>query len=83
MVYKLVEDENGLYQSQDGTIYDILEATNVLTPQGKNVGWTEYKNLNQAIESFNLTYIGPVEEPEEEVVEEDMISIILSEEVNK
>ena len=67
-VYKLVENENGLYQSQDGTRYDILEANIVLSSEGINVGWDTYKDLNQAIEGFNVIRIEVPIEPEEETV---------------
>lgn len=81
MVYKLIENENGEYKAADGLRYDLLEAINVMTPQGKNVGWTEYKDLEEAISAFNLVYVG--ENEEEEVPLEDIIAIMLSEEVNK
>lgn len=67
-VYKLEENENGLYQSQDGTRYDILEANIVLSSEGINVGWDAYKDLNQAIEGFNVIRIEVPIEPEEETV---------------
>lgn len=81
MVYKLIENENGEYKAADGLRYDLLEAINVMTPQGKNVGWTEYKDIEEAISAFKLVYVGIGEE--EEVPLEDIIAIMLSEEVNK
>ena len=56
-VYKLVENENGNYQSQDGTMYDILEVNNAVSPEGINVGWTPFDNLEQAMIVFGVTYI--------------------------
>lgn len=62
MVYKAVESEMGVYKATDGSLYDIMEAINVMTPQGKNVGWTEYNDIEEAATAFNLTYIGPQDE---------------------
>lgn len=81
MVYKKVESDNGAYKASDGSLYEIMEATNVMTPQGKNVGWTEYKNIEEAAAAFNLIYIGPQEEHAEPF--DDIFKQILSEEVNK
>lgn len=61
-VYKLIETENGVYQSQDGILYDLLEANNALSLEGLNIGWEEYRNLDAAIEGFNLIYVGNEEE---------------------
>lgn len=58
MVYKVVESECGPYVSHDGIFCDIMEAINVMTPQGKNIGWSEYENIEEAAAAFNLTYIG-------------------------
>lgn len=65
MVYKAVENEYGEYKNNEGILYDILEAINVMTPQGFNVGWSEYSNIEEAAAAFGLTYVGPQEEPEE------------------
>ena len=56
-VYKLVENENGNYQSQDDTVYDILEANNAVSPDGINVGWIPFENLEQAMNEFQVTYV--------------------------
>lgn len=80
MVYKAVENEYGSYRGSNGALYDILEALNVMTPQGKNVGWDTFNNIEEAAAAFNLTYVGPQDEDEEIV---DLLSEILSEEVNK
>jgi hypothetical protein len=79
MVYKAVKNKNGLYMDIDSTLFNILEATNVMTPQGKNVGWDEYASIEEAAKSFGLTYIG--EQDNDEIV--DLLNVILSEEVNK
>ena len=65
MVYKAVESEYGEYKNDEDVLFDIFEAINVMTPQGKNVGWSEYSNIEEAAAAFGLTYVGPQEEPEE------------------
>lgn len=62
MVYKAVESEHGAYKDEKGVFFDILEAINVMTPQGLNVGWSEYSNIEEAAAAFGLTYVGPQEE---------------------
>lgn len=83
MVYKKEINEMGAYQSADGTRYDILESTKVVSPLGVNVGWDEFKNIYEAAKAYGLTYIEP-EEPEEEPIDPltMMIQDILKEEVN-
>lgn len=56
MVYKKVQNEEGNYIGQDGNRYDILEAHEAYTPEGKNVGWEEFENLEKAAEAYELTY---------------------------
>ena len=80
MVYKKVPSDYGLYKASDGSLYDIMEAVNVMTPQGKNVGWTEYNNIEEAAAAFDLTYIGPQDENTDSLT--IMIQDILKEEVN-
>ena len=58
MRYKKVESECGPYQASDGSLYDIFEAINVMTPQGKNVGWDEFNNIEDASLAYGLIYIG-------------------------
>ena len=79
MVYKKVESECGPYQASDGSLYDIFEAINVMTPQGLNVGWDTFNNIEDAAAFYNLTYVG---EQDSESIEAD-IRRILNEEVNK
>ncbi len=57
MVYKKVQNEEGNYIDKQGTRWDILEAHEAWTPQGKNVGWDEYDNVEQAAKSYGLTSI--------------------------
>lgn len=62
MVYKAVESECGIYKNDEGVLFDIFEAINVQTPQGLNVGWDEYSNIEEAAAAFGLTYVGPQDE---------------------
>lgn len=55
MVYKATPSDLGLYIDESGKRYDILEATSVATPQGKDYGWTEYESIEKAAEGFKLT----------------------------
>lgn len=55
MVYKAMPSDLGLYIDESGKRYELLEATNVATPQGKNYGWTEYESIEKAAEGFKLT----------------------------
>ena len=62
MVYKAVECEMGCYIASDGSRYEIFEAINVMTPQGENVGWDVFSNIEEAAEYYGLTYVEPDEE---------------------
>lgn len=62
MVYKKVECEMGAYIDSNGSRYEIFEAINVMTPQGKNVGWDEFNNIDEAAEAYNLIYREPEEQ---------------------
>lgn len=56
MVYKKIQNTQGDYQDNNGVRYDVLEAHEAFTPQGKNVGWDEYPNLEAALEGYGLVY---------------------------
>lgn len=56
MVYKIIETNKGDYIDSNNKRYRILEATNVATPQGKNVGWTTYESIEDAANKNNLIY---------------------------
>ena len=60
MVYKKVQNEQGSYIDKQQVRWDILEAHEAYTPQGKNVGWDEYDNVEQAAQAYGLTY-SPIE----------------------
>ena len=64
MVYKKVQNEEGNYIDVQQVRWDILEAHEAWTPQGKNVGWDEFANLEAAADAYGLTY-DPLPEGEE------------------
>ena len=66
MVYKKIESETGVYQSVDGALFDILESTKVVGPQGVNVNWDSFNNIDEAAAAYGLTR---VPEPEEVINE--------------
>lgn len=65
MVYKKVQNEEGQYIDVQGQRWDILEAHEAYTPDGLNVGWDEYPNLEQASIAYGLKY-KPAEEEYDE-----------------
>ena len=87
MVYKKIQSETGAYQSVDGALFDILESTKVVGPQGVNYMWDTFNNIDEAAAAYGLTRI-PEPEPEEPKPEPPTESIdyivkqILSEEIN-
>ena len=85
MVYKLIESEGGPF-IKDGSYFDILESTKVVGPQGVNVGWDTFNNIDEAAAYYGVVRIPEPEEPEEEVNApesiEDIILQLISEEVN-
>ena len=68
MVYKKIESEMGAYRSVDGALFDILESTKVVGPQGINVGWDTFNNIDEATAAYGLTRV-PEPEPEEVINE--------------
>ena len=56
MVYRKVRDENGDYKDNQNVRYTIREAHEAWTPQGKNVGWDEFPNIEAAAQAYGLTY---------------------------
>ena len=85
MVYMKIESEMGAYQSVDGALFDILESTKVVGPQGVNVGWDTFNNIDEAAAAYGLTRILEPEPEEPETPTDpfdDIVKQILSEEVN-
>ena len=66
MVYKKIANEEGNYKDKQDVRYDVLEAHEAWTPQGKNVGWDEYPDMQTALEAYGLVYDPlPEQEPED------------------
>lgn len=63
MVYKKFENPEGNYIDVQQVRWDILEANEAWTPQGKNVGWDTFASLEAAAVAYGLTY-SPLEENE-------------------
>lgn len=65
MVYKKIQNEKGDYKDNQEVRYCVLEAHEAWTPEGKNVGWDEFENMDAALAAYGLTYDPlPPEEPE-------------------
>jgi len=60
MFYKKVQSEEGDYKDKENVRFAVLKAHEVFTPQGKNVGWDEFADLETAVSAYGLTY-DPVE----------------------
>ena len=56
MVYKKIQHEKGDYKDQQEVRFNVLEAHEAYTPQGLNVGWDEYPDMNTALEAYGLVY---------------------------
>lgn len=56
MVYKKIQDEQGDYKDNKDVRFTILEAHEAFTPEGKNVGWNEFENIELAAKAYGLTY---------------------------
>lgn len=62
MVYKLEKDENGNVRNTKGERYMLSECRVAYTPQGVNVGYTEYPSRAEALAAFGVEDI-----PEDEL----------------
>ena len=85
MVYKKVPSDYGLYRAEDGSLYEIMEATNVMTPNGMNYLWDTFNNIDEAAAAYGLTRVPEPEQEEpqhEDEILTSMIKQILQEEVN-
>ena len=56
MVYRKIQNETGDYKDANEVRYDVLEAHEAFTPQGKNVGWDEFADMQEALTSYGLIY---------------------------
>lgn len=64
MVYKKIANEKGNYKDENEMRFDVLEAHEAYTPEGINIGWDEFEDLETALLAYGLTY-DPL--PEEEI----------------
>lgn len=71
MVYKKIQNEEGNYIDAEQVRWDILEAHEAYTPEGKNVGWDEFESLEEAASYYGLTYDPFI--PEEELDNQEEI----------
>lgn len=56
MVYKKIKDKQGNYKTSRNVRYTVLEVNEAYTPEGLNVGWDTFDNLEAALEAYKLTY---------------------------
>lgn len=56
MVYKKIQNEEGNYKNEKNVRFIVLEAHEAWTPEGLNVGWDEYPNLDEALKTYGLVY---------------------------
>ena len=56
MVYRKIQNETGDYKDANEVRYDVLEAHEAFTPQGKNVGWDEFADMQAALTAYGLIY---------------------------
>lgn len=54
MVYKKIQNNEGIYVDKSGVHYDVLEAHEAWTPQGLNAGWDQYENIEAALQNYGL-----------------------------
>jgi len=54
MIYKCLEEEGNYLDITTDEPRNLLQANIAYTPEGVNVGWTEYDTLEDAMEGFNL-----------------------------
>lgn len=54
MVYKKIQNNEGNYIDNNNVRFDVLEAHEAWTPQGKNVGWDTFENKDVALQSYGL-----------------------------
>lgn len=65
MIYRKEEQEDGDYIDREGTRWAVSCLRRIRTPEGVNVGWTEFQSLEAALEEWGMTY-APLPEPQPE-----------------
>lgn len=61
MFYKLTKDENGAVRDAQGVRYRLAEVNVAYTPQGKNVGYTEFPTRAEALAHYGVSEIPEAE----------------------
>lgn len=56
MVYKKIQNEKGNYIDKMNVRYDILQAHEAWTPQGKNAGWESFATQASCLGAWGLRY---------------------------
>ena len=54
MLFKLFDEEGDYIDKDVGTPKNLLQAETVYTPEGVNVGWKEFNNIDEAMQFFNV-----------------------------
>lgn len=63
MYYRLTEYDTGDYVGDDGKRYRLAECNQASTPDGINVGYTEFNSKEECMTAWNITY-SPAPPPE-------------------
>lgn len=56
MIYRKTADEEGAYTDDKGERWAVECLRRVRTPEGVNVGWTEFPSLEAALAAWGLRY---------------------------
>ena len=56
MVYKKIQNVEGDYKDKQAVRWDLLEAHEAWTPEGINVGWTEFDDIETCMIAWGLVY---------------------------
>lgn len=56
MIYQKRQQDDGDYTDADGVRWIVNFFRRVRTPEGVNVGWTEFPSLEAALEAWGLIY---------------------------
>lgn len=54
MVYQKIQNNEGNYKDKNNVRFDVLEAHEAWTPQGKNVGWDRFETKEAALQHYGL-----------------------------
>lgn len=54
MIYRKEQQSGGKYADSDGVRWEVNCCRRIITPEGVNVGWTEFPRLEDALEAWGL-----------------------------